>query len=54
MKVNYAYLEQKVGITNFKDFKERILSHWETLNIQGQIRSFYNNLPKIYGFQLSY
>jgi hypothetical protein len=30
-------LEQKVGITNPKDLKERILSHCETLNIQGQI-----------------
>jgi predicted nucleotidyltransferase component of viral defense system len=37
VKPNYAYLEQKVGITNSKDLKERILSHWETLNIQGQI-----------------
>jgi predicted nucleotidyltransferase component of viral defense system len=37
VKPNYAYLEQKVGISNAKTLKERILAHWETLNVQSQI-----------------
>jgi len=37
IKPNYDYLEQKLSIKNEKELKERIISHWETLNIKEQI-----------------
>jgi predicted nucleotidyltransferase component of viral defense system len=36
VKPNYAYLEQKLNITNSETLRERILAHWQTINIEEQ------------------
>ena len=38
VKPNYAYLEQKVGITTAAQLKERLLAHCEKLNMEEQGR----------------
>ena len=37
IKPDYAYLEQKLGITTAEELKQRVLEQWATLNVQGQI-----------------
>ena len=37
IKPNYSYLEQKLNIKNSNELKERLVTHWETLNVKEQI-----------------
>ena len=47
IKPDYRYLEQKLDITNRVELKERLISHWETLNPKEQIRDVEGFLFKV-------